>query len=121
MSETVGTILNGAASIPAQIEAQEPNLPKLSVNLKKIASMLPAGPVLPITVPAEPTVPAPPSAFTSIFSKLPAAPDLTIPSMNTSSRAARASDVIIPPPASQSIPGGRVNYAGTGGNTFTFK
>ena len=78
---TVPGLLNSGASIPQQIEAQSPNLPKISTFLTGIANALPAGTNVGVTLPAAPVVPAPPAAFTEVFGKIPAAPVVPVPQL----------------------------------------
>ncbi|MDD5510530.1 MAG: hypothetical protein PHI12_06965 [Dehalococcoidales bacterium] len=63
---TLPSVLVAQTGVPSQIEAKFTMLPKLSTMMSQFASMLPAGPDLPLPaqVTTAPTLPALPDIFT---------------------------------------------------------
>lgn len=67
-------ILLAQAALPAQIEGQQPSLPKVSSVLTSIASALPRGPNLPLAVLNPPTLPAGPAPAATMSTLAPPSP-----------------------------------------------
>ena len=62
---TLASILTAQAGVPAQVESRFPMIPKISNILKQAATMIPAGPDLPVPAVATtvPTIPEIPNIF----------------------------------------------------------
>lgn len=110
MSKLSDFLVSGT-SIPAQIEAVSPNLPKISTQLVNVSKVIPAGPDFGIAPPTTPTIPVAPAEVTKIFGQLPVLPALPeIPAapvpVGARTMAVAAQDVVRPaPPSTSSLPG----------------